>query len=60
VYRFTNESWPADPAYYKGRFSNGPVWVENLANTLGLELHDFSIGGCELMNAVMVPQKNGQ
>jgi hypothetical protein len=48
TYRFTNGTWPADPAYFEGRFSNGPAWVENLASTLSLELHDFAIGGCEM------------
>jgi hypothetical protein len=50
TYRFT---WPADPAYFEGRFSNGPAWVENLASTLSLELRDFAISGCELMIAPM-------
>ena len=33
------------PPYYKGRFSNGPVWVEYLADYLHAKLHDFAFGG---------------
>ena len=29
---------PKSPLYFEGRFSNGPVWVENLAKNLGLSL----------------------
>ena len=28
-----------------GRFSNGPVWVEHLAEALGLELRPSRLGG---------------
>ncbi|KAJ3294477.1 hypothetical protein HDU79_010883 [Rhizoclosmatium sp. JEL0117] len=37
----------APPApYWKGRFSNGPVWVEQLAITLNnANLHDYAFGG---------------
>lgn len=31
--------------YYSGRFSNGPVAVEQLAVQLGVPLHDFAWGG---------------
>ncbi|CAF1092809.1 unnamed protein product [Adineta ricciae] len=33
VYRLTNQTWPTSP-YYQGRFSNGPIWVDqvNIAN----------------------------
>ncbi|KZP29959.1 carbohydrate esterase family 16 protein [Athelia psychrophila] len=45
TYRISNGTWPADPAYDGGRFSNGPVWVEDIAGALNVELHDFAIGG---------------
>lgn len=28
VYKLTNENWPIVPPYYRGRFTNGPVWIE--------------------------------
>jgi len=36
---------PVSPPYFMGRFSNGPVWVETLAERLGLELSPFLAGG---------------
>lgn len=41
----TNHTWPADPAYYGGRFSNGPIWAEYVAKALGWNLFDYAIGG---------------
>jgi phospholipase/lecithinase/hemolysin len=41
-------SGPATPPSYGGRFSNGPVWEEYLAGSLGLDAahtHDYAIGG---------------
>ena len=42
--------YPQSPPYYKGRFSNGPVWVENLAPKLGFAFNsatDYASGGAE-------------
>lgn len=36
---------PKDPPYFKGRFSNGPVWIEDVAETLNLPLLDYAYGG---------------
>lgn len=36
---------PASPPYYNGRFSNGPVAVEQLAAKLNAPLLDFAFGG---------------
>lgn len=30
VYNLTNFQWPLVPPYYKGRFSNGPLWIDNI------------------------------
>ncbi|KAJ3067048.1 hypothetical protein HDU99_003639, partial [Rhizoclosmatium hyalinum] len=38
------EGTPSAP-YWQGRFSNGPVWVEQLARTLNnANLHDYAVG----------------
>ncbi|KAF2235232.1 carbohydrate esterase family 16 protein [Viridothelium virens] len=49
-YRITNGTWPADPAYYQGRFSNGPVWVEDVATNLSIPLYDYAVGGATTNN----------
>lgn len=36
---------PKNPPYYTGRFTNGPVWVENLAHDLNVPLLDYAYGG---------------
>jgi phospholipase/lecithinase/hemolysin len=50
LYRYLWHKLPASPPYYKGRFSNGPVWSENLyqsyfgsSNPDGFQ--DFAVGG---------------
>lgn len=39
-----NFPFPPSP-YFEGRFSNGPVWVEQLASLLGVTLTDYAFGG---------------
>ena len=34
IYEYTKHRMPAAPGYYQGRFSNGPIWPELLANQL--------------------------
>ena len=36
---------PKDPPYFKGRFSNGPVWIEYVAQVLNVPLVDYAYGG---------------
>lgn len=36
---------PKSPPYYNGRFSNGPVWVEVLAQSINATLIDWAYGG---------------
>jgi phospholipase/lecithinase/hemolysin len=37
LYAISGSSFPPDPPYWQGRVSNGPVWVEQLAERLNLE-----------------------
>jgi phospholipase/lecithinase/hemolysin len=51
----TGRTEPVSPPYSDGRFSNGPVWVQDLANQLGLPAltaslaggTDFAVGGAQ-------------
>lgn len=55
VYDLSGHALPVSPPYDSGRFSNGPVWVEDLADRLGqpaptpsrLGGHDFAYGGAQ-------------
>ncbi len=38
-------------AWFAGRFSNGPTWVENLAANNGLVLNNWAIGGAQTKDA---------
>lgn len=51
----SNHTWPADPAYYQGSFSNGPVWPVVLSEALGIssELNDKAVAGATSDNAVV-------
>lgn len=48
VFRATNGLYPPDPPYFQGRYSNGRVWVEYLADRLNLsasKINNFACGG---------------
>ncbi len=48
VFNATAGAVPPSPAYFNGRFSNGPVWVEYLAPKLGLTFNpstNLAFGG---------------
>ncbi|GAB4370096.1 MAG: SGNH/GDSL hydrolase family protein [Elainellaceae cyanobacterium] len=48
VFRATNGLYPSDPPYFQGRYSNGRVWVEYLADRLGLstsQINSYACGG---------------
>lgn len=38
------QTYPQDP-YYMGRWSNGPVWIEIVANQMGVVLRDYAAAG---------------
>ncbi|MCW8398649.1 SGNH/GDSL hydrolase family protein [Legionella sp. PATHC038] len=50
LYTYMAHFIPKSPPYYQGRFSNGPVWVENLyqyyfPNGSSDNFQDFAVGG---------------
>lgn len=56
---------PVSPPYSSGRFSNGEVWVEDLAKALHVPLEDYAYGGAwaephEDSNSYLPPDLNNQ
>ncbi|KAJ1912150.1 hypothetical protein H4219_005708 [Mycoemilia scoparia] len=48
-------------AYWRGRFSNGPVWNEYAAQILGLPLVNYAVGGATSSNTALVNDtRNGE
>jgi phospholipase/lecithinase/hemolysin len=48
LYAISGSTFPPDPPYWQGRVSNGPVWVEQLAERLNLEStpdNNFAVAG---------------
>ncbi|THU95620.1 hypothetical protein K435DRAFT_755610 [Dendrothele bispora CBS 962.96] len=46
----SNHTWPANPNYFQGKFSNGLVWIEYVAQNLSVPLFDNAIGGATTSN----------
>jgi len=46
-YAMTGDTFPPSPPYYQGRFCNGPVWIEYLAEDLGMSglVDNYAVGG---------------
>lgn len=46
--KLTNNQYPPSPPFYEGRWTNGKVWIENLADSLKINLkpeNNFAMGG---------------
>ena len=41
IYSLTNNTFPPEPLYYEGRFSDGLLWVDYLSEDLGLNPSNF-------------------
>lgn len=41
VYSLTNNTFPPEPLYDRGRFSNGLLWIDYVSQDLGLNLSNF-------------------
>ncbi|MGQ3888140.1 GDSL family lysophospholipase PlaA [Legionella sp. CNM-1927-20] len=53
LYEYMRHRIPQSPPYYKGRFTNGPVWIEQLTNSyfpnqVNLHLLDYAFGGAAI------------
>ncbi|KAI8593842.1 GDSL lipase/esterase [Geranomyces variabilis] len=57
LWAFTNRSYPPSPPYYSGRFSNGPTWIELVAEKHGVALADLAWGGATSDNDLSPPAK---
>ena len=58
VYTATGGLFPPAP-YYQGHFSNGPVMVEYLSQSLGVGLHDYAYGGATTGTVNIINGSNG-
>ncbi|KAJ3021021.1 hypothetical protein HKX48_009340 [Thoreauomyces humboldtii] len=59
VFAWSSGTYPPNPPYYDGRFSNGPVWVESLAEQLNLTLVDLAWGGATTNSSAISEQIKG-
>lgn len=54
LYAYMKQQLPVSPPYYQGRFSNGPVWIEELADSIfpsdgASHLLDYAFGGAGVL-----------
>ncbi|KAH7025520.1 GDSL lipase/esterase [Macrophomina phaseolina] len=52
-WKISNATWPANPSYYGGRFSNGLVWIEYVAANLSIPLYNYAVGGATTSNSLV-------
>ncbi len=59
VYNLTNHQWPLVPPYYQGRFTNGPVWIDNLniSNVFNYAYGDATIDNDNLIAGYTGPNQ---
>lgn len=55
LYEYMHHQLPESPPYYAGRFSNGPIWAEDLAQSYfeqnaSTHLLDYAFGGAGVVN----------
>ncbi|MBD2388460.1 SGNH/GDSL hydrolase family protein [Cylindrospermum sp. FACHB-282] len=61
AYELTGGAVPPSEYYYNGHFSNGSVWVEYLANHLGIQETNYAFGGATtgIYNTIKLPTALG-
>ncbi|KAJ1547227.1 hypothetical protein HK096_003917, partial [Nowakowskiella sp. JEL0078] len=58
-YKSTNNTVPPSPPYYQGRFSNGKVWNEHVAISLGLTIDNRAVGGALVGDLSLISNISG-
>jgi len=53
TYKLTNHEYPPSPPYYKGRFSNGKIWVDYFAPKLGAHVYNYAFGSATSDNTLV-------
>lgn len=63
----TSGGWPLDGYYYKGRFSNGPNWIDRVGDVLGTVVNpslkggaDYAYGSARVSQTLFVPSLREQ
>jgi phospholipase/lecithinase/hemolysin len=63
LFNATEEAIPPSPIYFNGRFANGSIWVEYLAQDLGLSFNprtNYAVGGATTgVDNISVPGQPG-
>ena len=63
LFRATGGETPASPPYFEGRFSNGPVWAEHVADRFRARDHatgNVAFGGARALGGTPVPDLTEQ
>ena len=55
-YEFSHHQKPAAPTYYQGRFSDGPIWIDYVANLIFLDadkqkILNYAFGGAGVLHS---------
>lgn len=57
TWRLSNFTYPPSDYFYKGRFSNGPTWVEYLADFCHIKDINYAYGGATSDNQFVKGKK---
>jgi phospholipase/lecithinase/hemolysin len=47
LWKLDNHAAPVSPPYSNGRFTNGPVWIQDLGKALGMQMRPSLLGGTD-------------
>lgn len=60
LYEASGHTDPPVPPYHEGRFSNGPIWVDYLANDYGIAVESHAVAGATTGTHNIANQSPGQ